>query len=49
MQGVWVQSIVKELGSHMPHSMAKNFKKLIKKLLVNWGAKCSLLFLENKM
>ena len=31
VQGVWVQSLVRELRSHMPCEMAKKFKKRIKK------------------
>ena len=27
MQGAWVPSLVRELRSHMPYSLAKRFKK----------------------
>ena len=38
MKGVWVPSPVRELGSHMPHSMANRFflKKRERKQLTHW-------------
>ena len=31
VQGIWVQSLVRELRSHMPRSKAKKYIKIIKK------------------
>ena len=40
MQGAWVQSLVRELSSHVPHSAAKKLKKK-KKLIQQMSYECA--------